>query len=119
MNDLLFVYGTLHPDRAPAEIAHAVRQMELLGEGSIRARKYQFAQYPAIQLDESTTTRGHLFRVPQELWSTLDEYERYEPARPRLSLFVRRRVLVERDGDEPVEAWVYEYARPLPREARG
>ncbi len=73
MSDLLFVYGTLHPDRAPAEIAHAARQFELVGEGAIRARRYEFGRYPAVVLDEADLTYGHLFRVPQALWPVLDD----------------------------------------------
>lgn len=115
MNDLLFVYGTLHPDRAPAEIAHVVKQLQPAGAGKIRARRYELGRYPAIVLDENHVTQGHLFRVPAPLWDDLDGYEGFEQRRPDLSLFVRRRVTVHRDEAGPIEAWVYEYARPLPR----
>lgn len=114
--DLIFVYGTLHPDRAPAEIARAARQLELVGDGTIAARKYQFRNYPAIVLDPAGTVAGHVFRVPEPaLWTELDAYEQYHPARPDASLFVRTRTTVTMADGSTVEAWVYEYARVLPR----
>ncbi len=46
MPELLFIYGTLHPDRAPREIAAAARRLEFAGRGTIRARVYNLGAYP-------------------------------------------------------------------------
>jgi len=115
-DDLIFVYGTLHPDRAPTQIARVARQLQLLGEGSIGARRYQFRDYPGVVLDPAGELAGHLFRVPDPaLWAELDAYEGFYPARPDTSLFLRKRTVVTMADGSTVEAWVYEYARPLPR----
>lgn len=116
IDDLIFVYGTLHPDRAPEEIVRVARRLELIGEGKIAARKYQFRHYPAIVLDAAGEVAGHVFRVPDTaLWADLDAYERYHPTRHDTSLFLRKRATVTMADGSALEAWVYVYARPLPK----
>ena len=44
----LFVYGTLHPDRAPAEIAHAVRHLREIGPATLRGTRYDLGDYPGV-----------------------------------------------------------------------
>jgi gamma-glutamylcyclotransferase (GGCT)/AIG2-like uncharacterized protein YtfP len=115
-DELIFVYGTLHPDRAPVEIVHVARRLELVGEGTIAALKYQFRHYSAIVLDAAGEVAGHVFRVPEAaLWADLDAYERYHPMSHDTSLFLRKRTTVTMTDGSTLEAWVYEYARPLPR----
>ena len=92
---LLFIYGTLHPDRAPAEIAAAVRRLAPLGPATIRARVYNFGEYPGAILDDdpdpdARPLAGHLFRVPDfETLAALDRYEDFRPADFDASLFLR------------------------------
>lgn len=117
MSESLFVYGTLHPDRAPSEIADVVRQLEPIGKGSIRARFHRFREYPAIKLDPRARKKidGDVFRIPDDAsLKQLDEYEEYYPAAPLKSLFTRRLVNVRLADGSEIEAWVYEYAKPLP-----
>ena len=121
MAEALFVYGTLHPDRAPAEIADLVRELAPIGEGTIRARLHRFREYPAIKLDSKNGSRipGHLFLVPDDAaLQQLDEYEEYYPTALDKSLFQRKPVQVRMNDGSKVQAWVYEYNRHLPKVAR-
>jgi|SRR5579875_1392761 len=118
MPELLFIYGTLHPDRAPAEIAGVVRQLAPLGTGTIRARMHRFSEYPAIKIDTKNGSRisGHVFQVPDEaVLRQIDEYEDFYPAEIEKSLFQRKPVRVRMTDGSTVQAWVYEYNRQLPR----
>ena len=45
MAERLFVYGTLHPDRAPKEIADIVSHFRRVGHGTIRGVRYELADY--------------------------------------------------------------------------
>ena len=47
MRDLLFIYGTLHPDRAPAEIAAAARRLQPIGPQQFEAISITSANTPA------------------------------------------------------------------------
>ena len=117
MLNFLFVYGTLHPKRAPAEVAEVVRGFTSVGRGVVRGRLYRFAEYPAVKLGASPVARvrGEVFRVEGEaVWERLDAYEEFDPARPGTSLFRRRRVWVRMAAGGAVRAWVYEYGGRLP-----
>lgn len=121
MADNLFVYGTLHPDRAPSEIADAVRQFRSVGEGTIRGRIYRFGDYPAVKLDSKngSRVRGQIFQVPnEETLRKLDEYEEFDPASGEKSLFWRRRVRVRLNDATTLDCWVYEYNKSLPASGR-
>jgi gamma-glutamylcyclotransferase (GGCT)/AIG2-like uncharacterized protein YtfP len=115
MPSLLFVYGTLHPDRAPREIAAAVRGLTSVGPGTIRARLYDLGAYPGVILaDEADATApkvpGELFRVPDAATlAALDRYEDYRPADPAASLFLRTKAVVTLDDGSCQTCWVYVY----------
>lgn len=87
----LFLYGTLHPDRAPREIAAAARRLTLIGPATIHARVYNLGEYPGAVLDASAPPLpGHLFAVPDaQTLAALDSYEDFRPADPAASLFLR------------------------------
>ena len=113
----LFVYGTIHPDRAPAEIAHVVRNLKLIGRGWIRAHLRHLDKYPALKLDSSfgSLVEGQIFRVPdQGILSELDKYEEFDPKNAEASLFRRKPVRVRLENGRTMSAWVYEYNRDLP-----
>jgi gamma-glutamylcyclotransferase (GGCT)/AIG2-like uncharacterized protein YtfP len=122
MKQFLFVYGTLaeHP---PGEIADVVQQLELIGDGSIFGRLYDLGEYPgAILGSRPDKIFGKLLRLPERdaetLLRRLDAYEGYDPKDPASSLFVRRRITINRPNRSPVIGWVYEYrgsvkSRPL------
>jgi len=115
----LFIYGTLHPDRAPAEIAPVTRRLTSIGRGTIRARLYNLGEYPgAILADESDpaapTVSGEVFLVPDAATlSALDAYEDYRPDSPADSLFLRKEAVVTFDDGSRKSCWVYVYNRDL------
>jgi hypothetical protein len=54
MPETLFVYGTLHPDRAPAEIRSVARRLIPLGPATILGTLHNFGEYPALILNGKT-----------------------------------------------------------------
>jgi len=121
MSQKLFVYGTLHPDRAPEEIAHVVRRFKALGSGTIRARLHRFRDFPAIKIDQKNGSRitGEVFQVPNGVaLKQLDDYEEYYPAALDKSLFQRKQVKVRLEDGTSTECWVYEYKGNLPQPAQ-
>jgi gamma-glutamylcyclotransferase (GGCT)/AIG2-like uncharacterized protein YtfP len=117
MPGLLFIYGTLHPDRAPAEIADAARGLRPVGPGTIRGKLYDLGEYPGVMLDPSTseTIHGEVFAVPDaETLARLDRYEDYRPEDASNSLFLRVQTTVTLDAGSTEVCWVYVYNRELP-----
>ena len=117
MPDLLFIYGTLHPNRAPAEIAAAARRLTSIGSATIRGHLYDLGEYPGVVLDANgPLITGELFRVPDdETLAALDAYEDFRPADPVGSLFLRRMAsVVMQDSGAATSCWVYVYNRDPP-----
>jgi len=116
--DLLFVYGTLHPDRAPKEIRSTVNKMVPIGPGTIAGNLHDLGEYPALTLDGKKNHRvqGTVFALPDdpEFLKELDSYEGYLPGDPANSLFVRSKQLVTLDDGTSHYCWVYIYNRILP-----
>jgi gamma-glutamylcyclotransferase (GGCT)/AIG2-like uncharacterized protein YtfP len=113
MPQLLFIYGTLHPDRAPAEIAHAARRLISAGPATIHARIYNLGAYPGAVLDPAAPPiPGELFTVPDTATLTaLDAYEDYRPSDPASSLFLRVETTATKPDGCSVACWVYVYNR--------
>lgn len=113
MSLLLFLYGTLHPDRAPAEIAAAARRLVPHARGTIRARLYNLGEYPGAILDATAPeVSGEVFLVPDDATlDQLDAYEDYRPADPANSLFLREKTVVTFDDGTSQLCWVYTYNR--------
>ena len=113
MPECLFLYGTLHPDRAPAEIAAAARRLIPHRSGTIRARLYDLGAYPGVILDPAAPeVPGEVFLVPDAATlAALDAYEDYRPAAPADSLFVRTKTVVTFDDGFCESCWVYVYNR--------
>ena len=111
----LFVYGTLHPDRAPAEIAAAVSQLKRIGSGTIRGRLYNLGDYPGVVIDpiHNDDIPGTIFALPDDptLLAALDRYEDFRPSDPEGSLFLRKQLLVTLPDGTTLESWVYLYNR--------
>jgi gamma-glutamylcyclotransferase (GGCT)/AIG2-like uncharacterized protein YtfP len=117
MPELLFIYGTLHPNRAPAEIASAVRRLKSLGPATIHAKLYDLGEYPGIVLDHSAshTVAGELFAVPDaETLTLLDAYEDFRPHDPAHSLFLRTQTTATLPDGSSLTCWVYVYNRDPP-----
>ena len=116
--DLLFVYGTLHPDRAPAEIASIVRRFRPISPATILGRLYDLGPYPGVHLDvpDPDPVPGHLFELPEgpTVLPALDAYEDYDPASPETSLYLRQRTSASLPDGSSTECWVYVYNQPIP-----
>ena len=121
MREYLFVYGTLLPRKAPAEVAGVVKQLRAIGKAYVRGRLYDFGDYPAAVIDGRSRQKieGLLFEVPPNLriFTRLDRYEGYDENDPKNSLFVRRKRLVMLNGRR-VRSWIYEYNRKPASAAR-
>jgi gamma-glutamylcyclotransferase (GGCT)/AIG2-like uncharacterized protein YtfP len=113
MPDALFVYGTLHPNRAPTEIASAVRRLKKIGNGNVRGKLVDLGEYPGLILGKSgnAMVRGTVFSLPDDpkLLAELDSYEEYKPESPADSLFLRKRTTVSLDDGTRRQCWIYAY----------
>jgi gamma-glutamylcyclotransferase (GGCT)/AIG2-like uncharacterized protein YtfP len=113
MTHHLFVYGTLSPRHAPPEIAAAVGRLRPVGQASVRGRLYDLGEYPGAILSEKSRSliRGEVFELPDDpnTLSSLDNYEGFEPNKPRSSLFLRRARSVNMDDGSRLRCWVYIY----------
>lgn len=116
MPELLFIYGTLHPDRAPREIATAVRRLTPIGRATIRGHRCDLGEYPGVILDSTgTQVDGELFTVPDDTTlAALDAYEDFHPDLPAASLFLRVETTATRPDGSIVTCWVYVYNREVP-----
>jgi gamma-glutamylcyclotransferase (GGCT)/AIG2-like uncharacterized protein YtfP len=115
----LFVYGTLHPSRAPAEIAPAVALLKPLGSATVLGRLLHLGAYPGLILPGNETVHGELFALPQDralearIWLALDAYEDFRPAEPDASLFVRVLTRVTLPDASQQLAWTYLFHQPV------
>jgi len=115
MENRLFVYGTLRPGRAPAEIADVVDALRPVGKGTIQGKLYDFGDYPGVVLNDEANEEihGEVVDLPRDpaLLARLDEYEQFYPHDPDRSLFQRLQTTVTlRDGSHEL-CWVYVYNR--------
>ncbi len=115
MSKYLFVYGTLLPDEAPAEIARAIRRLRVVGRGRARGRLYDFGDFPGAVVTPSarSTIAGLVYEIPAdpELLRELDSYEGFDPIHPTNSLFLRRKRWITLEDGRRLLSWVYEYNR--------
>ena len=113
MPDLLFIYGTLHPDRAPSEIAPIARRLTPLGPATIRGTLLDLGDYPGVLLGLEGEVSGALFALPEgeeaALWSRLDAFEDFRPHDPHASLFVRQQTMALRSDGSQVRCFIYTY----------
>jgi gamma-glutamylcyclotransferase (GGCT)/AIG2-like uncharacterized protein YtfP len=111
----LFSYGTLLPKHAPREIAPTVRKLRRVGQGFVRGRLYDLGDYPGAVLTRSgPLIRGLVFELPEdpEVLERLDQYEEFNRSRPKASLFVRKRRVVQLQDGRKIYCWIYAYNRP-------
>ena len=113
MPTTLFIYGTLHPDRAPREIAAAAHRLTSMGAATIQARIHNLGEYPGAILDPTAPPiPGELFMVPDaETLAALDAYEDFRPTDPASSLFLRVKTIATTPDGSPHPCWVYIYNR--------
>jgi gamma-glutamylcyclotransferase (GGCT)/AIG2-like uncharacterized protein YtfP len=115
----LFVYGTLRPGLAPAEIAPVVAKLNPIGEGHLHGTLYHLGNYPGLVLTPVTgTVHGIVFQLPPDpqlapkLLAKLDLYEGFYPNSPADSLFVRVLHPVTLATGELLDCWVYLFNQP-------
>jgi gamma-glutamylcyclotransferase (GGCT)/AIG2-like uncharacterized protein YtfP len=119
MSEPLFVYGTLHPDRAPREIAPVVALLKPLGTATLRGRLLNLGAYPGLILPGEDEIRGELFGLPEDralrarTWAALDAYEDFRPESPATSLFTRVLTMVTLPDGSRQRAWVYLFNEPV------
>lgn len=117
-NDL-FVYGTLHPERAPEEIADVVEKLRPVGHGTIRGTLYDLGEYPGVVVDGPRRQKipGSVFTLPEDpkALAELDRYEEFHPADPAKSLFIRAKRMVTLANGTRRLCWVYVYNQQLPQ----
>jgi len=111
MPTLLFIYGTLHPDRAPREIADAARRLTSIGPATIRGHLYNLGEYPGLILHPTAPPiPGELFAVPDAATlAALDSYEDFRPSDPAASLFLRAKATATLPDGSQSTCWVYVY----------
>jgi gamma-glutamylcyclotransferase (GGCT)/AIG2-like uncharacterized protein YtfP len=118
--DLLFVYGTLLPSRAPMELREMLSVLRPVTSGAMPGYLYDLGEFPGAVYDQSTNARihGEVFELPigSALLDLLDEYEGFVPADPRASLFIREKRPIELGDNSHLHCWVYLYNRD-PEEA--
>ena len=116
MSQFLFVYGTLRPGHAPAEVAAAAAQLRLVGEGSVAGELYDLGHYPGAILNNNSGPRisGLLFELPEDeaVLRAIDDYEEFIPELPAASQFLRVQCEAECAG-AGVTCWIYTFARSL------
>lgn len=113
----MFVYGTLHPDRAPAEIRSGVSQLRLICPATIRGEVRDLDEYPALlPRSRCGIVTGTLFALPADpaVLRALDAYEGCEASSSETSLFLRRKRTVTLPDGRRERHWVYVYNRELP-----
>jgi len=117
MSEHLFVYGTLLPEQAPAEMVAVLRRLRHETPGHVRGRLYDLGAYPGAILDPSADTviRGRVFALPDDgtVLAVLDAYEGFDPTDPTRSLFSRTRARVGLSDGREVDCWMYVYNRDL------
>ena len=107
----LFVYGTLHPDLAPAEMLPVVRRLTPVAAATIRGTKLDLGEYPGLLIgfDHQDLVHGVVFVLPDdpEVLQALDDYEGFRPEDPAGSLFVRAQHMVTMVDEDEMLCWVY------------
>src|SRR5271166_1887703 len=115
MSQYLFVYGTLDPEHAPAEIAPMVARFHPVGRASIQGVLYDLGEYPGAIFEGAGRRKisGTVFRIPDdpEILRRLDEYEGFTPSNPGQSLFIRESRPVQLVDGRVRRCWMYTYNR--------
>jgi gamma-glutamylcyclotransferase (GGCT)/AIG2-like uncharacterized protein YtfP len=106
---LIMLYGTLRDEALRRELGIEGR-MRRIGRCRLAGILYNLGPYPALG-EGKGIVHGELFEVTDpSAFGAMDAFEEYDPARPKLSAYLRVRVrLTEPDQ----ECWVYRYNRPL------
>lgn len=106
---LIMLYGTLRDADLRRELGLEGR-MRRLGRCRLAGILYNLGPYPALG-EGKGVVHGELFEVTDPAaFDAMDAFEECDPARPKLSAYLRVRV---RLTDPDLDCWVYRYNRPL------
>lgn len=114
MTQYIFLYGTLLPSHAPAQIAPTVSRLRSVGRGQSQGWLYDLGRYPgAVFRKEGPPIHGEVFELPDdpEALRQLDAYEEFDPQLPDSSEFVRQDWPVMMEDGRKITCWVYVYNR--------
>ena len=115
MTEYLFLYGTLKPNEVASGVAETVKTLQRVGAATVPGRLYDFGDYPGAVIDQSakTSIKGELFELPNDdtALKALDDYEEFNRADRKNSLFVRTRTVATLQGGRQLNAWIYVYNR--------
>jgi len=113
MSQYLFVYGTLQPGCAPAQIAGVAAKLRPVGEGFIFGLLYDVGGYPGAVPDANATSKifGTVMVLPDDpdVLRELDAYEEIDPRSPERSEYVRELREVELANGGTMDCWFYRY----------
>lgn len=120
----LFVYGTLRsdsPKKSPVK-SSLNRYAKRAGKAAMQGRLYEIDWYPGVVQSEKAEdiVTGELYILTNEakLLQHLDEYEGCSAHFPEPHEYMRRKIPVQTESGETVQAWVYLYNWELPEESR-
>ncbi len=107
--DLLFVYGTLRSEFDNPYSRRLRAEADFVGAAEVAGALFHVAHYPGYRPEPAGRVRGEVYRLrsPERTLADLDEYEGEEYLRVRVRLLQPEN-----------EAWLYQYARPVPLERR-
>jgi gamma-glutamylcyclotransferase (GGCT)/AIG2-like uncharacterized protein YtfP len=109
--ELLAVYGTLRRRSVFNRLPLAVPRLQFFGYGLIRGRLFWQRTYPAL-IQEHGIAQAELFQIiDANVLCDLDQYEGFDPANERTSLFLRRKILLL---NPQVWTWAYFLNRNIP-----
>lgn len=112
VSNRLFLYGTLLPDRASAEVEPYVRRMHKVGKGTVIGKIFDLGDFPGAILNKAgDKINGVVFTLPEDpkLLARLDAYEEYDPQHPEKSLFIREKTRVDMEDGSRLNCWIYTY----------
>lgn len=105
--DRLVLYGSLRWGQPGLRRLGLARALTWLGPCWVRGSLYDLGPYPGFSPEGRGRVHGDLVAVRDAgAWARLDAFEEYLPDDPAASLYLRRRIAVERP---PGEAWIYFY----------
>ena len=114
MSDLLFIYGTLLPGRAPAAMEAVCRRLRPRGEATVAGYLYDLGHYPGAVIGGDGVIHGQIVEVDcEQTWRVLDRYEGCPREGEGDRLFRRVRTIATLTDGSPIECWTYVYERDV------
>jgi gamma-glutamylcyclotransferase (GGCT)/AIG2-like uncharacterized protein YtfP len=115
MGKYLFVYGTLRPALAPAQMKPLIERLRPLGHATVVGKLYDLGAYPGATFEPGGLIVGEVLELTEDeaVLAALDLYEGYDSTDEAQSLFVRRRCTAWLSDGHAIECWVYVYQQSL------